>query len=206
MENEHVDQTETVNKEQTNIDTLLTCPCCGKQTMKVPATIDQVSKQEFLAAILTGTQYTHTYNLFNGDLSITIRQISNKVRDKLIHIANKGLLIEDAEEQHYLNIIMSRLYKLSSIVSITVSTQGDSSKFKVYNIEQVVSDTIDKLINYTDKTQLSAINEHIVDPANVSSVPVYIIDKVLQTHTNQVAVLVQSGFDETFQKGIVHVL
>lgn len=203
IENTNTNIQEEQNKQESKF---VTCPCCGKDTMKVPADIDQSIKQGFLASLLTGTQYTHTYNMYNGLLSITVREASNSIKDKLIHIANKGMSLQNKEQSRLLNIIMTRIFKLSSIDIICVYDSVNENNTKIFQIGSFVQTILDRLDKYKDIQDLNIILDDINNPSNISSVPGVIIDKILEAHARQMNVLIQSGFDDSFSEGIVHVL
>lgn len=204
MSEENFENTETTNTDSGK--KLLTCPCCGKLTMPIPAQVDQADKETFLAAILTGTQYQQTYDLFDSRVHITVRQLPNILRDKLIKIANKAIKEKDSAKQDQTHAILARLYKISPISYIQIDDPTDASKNKVYNMQDNITYCIDRLLEIdVDIEQLQSINNRLVDPSYVSSIPIYILDRVMETHMNQVKVLTESGFDDSFSTGIVHV-
>ena len=194
-------------KEQVNQETeeqrLMICPCCGKPTMPVPAVVQGDVKEAFLASLLSGVEYKHTYRLFNGKLQITVRDLPNDIRDLMIRAANKAILEKDEEKQRQLNMAVARLSKLAPIVDIFIDL-GEEEKPKSYNIQALVYNSLNGLIAANGIEQYKQINKNLIDAIQVSAVPSVVIQRVLDTHTKQMAVLLQSGFDETFSMGIVH--
>ena len=47
------------------------CPCCGEKTLKRPVKVDGKIVDDYLASIMTGIPFSHTFNMFDGRLKIT---------------------------------------------------------------------------------------------------------------------------------------
>ena len=182
----------------------MVCPCCGMETMWIPAEVDEHIRDAFLASLLSGVSYQQTYQLFNGVISITVCQISNTLRDKLVRLANKSINTQIDQLKKELTMALGRLNQLSTVLKIVIHGKNGQED-KVYNINQIVQSVLQRLLVQTDADKVRKISSQLIQQSKVSAVPLYMINRVVDTHQKQVAILMQSGFDDSFSTGIVHV-
>lgn len=181
---------------------LLTCPCCGKHTFEAPAKLDEATKQRYLTCIISGVPYTQEYLLFGGVVKVLITELPASVTDKMVRLGAMASLEQSTDRKSALIDLIGRLYRLLPLQTISIESSSDIKQFHVSAICQEVLDTaLDK-----DSTteQLLTLYAKLTDPASVSSISQGILDKLLNTHSQTLDLLVNSGFDEAFYQGIPH--
>jgi hypothetical protein len=59
---------ETTNVEQTKDKEpeFIKCPCCGEMTLRKPLDIKSIVLDEYMASIISGVPFQHTYTLYNN--------------------------------------------------------------------------------------------------------------------------------------------
>lgn len=211
---------ETTDSTQNNDTTTTTevkytiCPCCGKATLPSPAKPNEQLMDHWLACIVTGTPFTHTYNVYDGKLAITVSQLTPDMA-KIVN--NIETIINIAQKKPDANTITSELSSIIStaktvitIMDIEMTTKNNHKLYHPNEVVTNVSDILTKIkydLSINDsiepyKETLLNCYKTITSKDLISGVPAQIIFSVLQTHNNLSTILMDSGFDSNFWKGI----
>lgn len=187
------------------------CPCCGQETQNQPVKVDGKIVDDYLASIMTGEPFNHTFPLYGGKLKITVKSASreeglklydfvlmvepftsdsSQLRD-LIGIVNSYCLVSKIilkageEEQIYMpsKAVIEECYKL-------VETYGKEDLTK--------EDTKTKFLQDV-QSAYTRLSSHTV----LSSTPPAIMNRVINDFKKLEATMLEAGFDENFWRGIV---
>lgn len=186
------------------------CPCCGEKTLKRPVKVDGKIVDDYLASIMTGIPFSHTFNMFDGRLKITCG-LSDRDTGlmfwRFIHFIEPH--VGDATTvQDLLGLINS----YCAVKRIEVTGSGNTNK--MYTPSEILAAACRKfldeweLVTLTDETKkefLQAVSDLYarLKPTDViSSVPPTILKRVNDDFRALETIMLQAGFDENFWKGI----
>lgn len=189
---------EVTNKEFT------TCPCCGKETFPINTELDSKIIDLFMSCVLSQEPFQYTYELFNGKVLVTCKEPSATEQAKVSKLGLKLSNVQDEELRTQINVMLIRMAAIYPIVQIVIQTNGQK---KIYAVQQLCIQLQDKLLaaQTVDKDLIHECLDRLNDVKNTSSIPMTILNKVLDTHSNISNLLTIAGFDTAFYKGIPHV-
>lgn len=191
-------------------DNMPICPCCGKKMDKKPINLDSKVVDDYLASIMTGVPFSHTFELFNGRLTITVSALDKQEGLALYRFV---LLVEpfgttSTVIQDFLGIV--NMY--SFIRRIVVKKDDDQ---KVYIPAEHIFNECRKLVDIWEKEDLTNeekkaeflqklqdVYNELTAPDILSSTPLIILNRALNDYKAVETLLLQAGFDENFWKGI----
>lgn len=190
---------------------MATCPCCGQETIKRPVKVDGKIIDDYLASIMTGVPFSHTFPMFDGRLKITV-SVADK-QEGLVLYRFVFMTEPFAQESSTVRDFLGLVNTYCSIRKIIV-TKGEDQN--VYMPAEHVIAACRKIVDVWEKEDLAkeekkkaeflqalqtAYNELIV-PAVVSSTPMLILNRILTDFRTIESLLLEAGFDENFWKGI----
>lgn len=186
------------------------CPCCGKKTLKRPVKVDGKIVDDYLASIMTGVPFSHTFNMFDGRLKITCG-LSDRDTGlmfwRFIHFIEPHAGDTPAV-QDFLGLINS----YCAVKRIEVTGSGNTNK--MYTPSEILAAACRKfldeweLVTLTDETKkefLQAVSDlyaKLKTTDVISSVPPTILKRVNDDFRALETIMLQAGFDENFWKGI----
>ena len=200
------------------------CPCCGKTTLDKPLDIKSQVLDEYLASIMSGVSFSHTYQLYNGKLEVTVTVLEKQLSRTLLSI--KQLFTDlrrcieetDIKKESILNDITGALNLYIVIKSINTYQNGQLARSfepaqKMAALCSDILDLQDKIYNFMnpdykeeDKDSifesLQALYTKYCTEASLSSIPALMLEAVAKTHSDLYDILLNSGFDENFWHGI----
>lgn len=184
------------------------CPCCGKPTLEYPIQhIPDVLLDQFMACMMSGTPFTHRYEMYDGRMAVTVSQMTEEHR----LIVTEILRILDVAKDTGLEVPGVDLTTLGSIartfVHITEIDIKAGGVTKSYRPSDLVRDIRDRLHKAEpDKTALAdaiqSAHATLTSPNNMAAVPPAQILAVIETHAKVLDILMDAGFDKNFWKGI----
>lgn len=182
----------------------VTCPCCGKETFPVHTELDDKIVELFMACVLAEQPFRYTYELFGGKVLVTCRQPSATEQTVIGRLGIKLASVKDEQLRSQVNVMLMRMAALYPIIQIVVQANGQQ---KTYDVHQLCVDLQEKLMGAEtiDKALIQDCMNQLDDVKNVSSIPMTVLNKVLDTHSNINNLLITAGFDNAFYKGIPHV-
>lgn len=186
------------------------CPCCGEKTLKRPVKVDGKIVDDYLASIMTGVPFSHTFNMFDGRLKITCG-LSDRDTGlmfwRFIHFIEPH--VGDAP------IVQDLLGLINSYCAVKrIEVTGSGNMNKMYTPSGILAEACRKfldeweLVTLTDETKkefLQAVSDLYakLKPTDViSSVPPTILIRVNNDFRALETIMLQAGFDENFWKGI----
>ena len=178
------------------------CPCCGKQTMKLPVQVSESFKQHFLSCMISGTPYQRQYMLFEGKVKVIVTQLHPEWQDNLIQLGVKARLADSQAEKTVLNNISQRVFRLLPIRKFCVTDFRNNSQ--EYNISDIVFALLKEALLAQNIQSLQKIYAKLNDPQVIPCLSMPLIDKLIVTHNRTLDILVESGFDDLFYAGIPH--
>lgn len=188
---------------------MATCPCCGQSTLKKPVKVDSAIVDDYMAGIMTGVPFNHTFDMFNGKLRITV---SSATRDEALKLYRFIFITEPfSADSSMVRDLLGLVNTYCSITNIDVSGRNDESR--IYRPAEAVMSTCTKLLETWDGENLQEKKtEFLADlqkayqtlSANdvLSSTPPMILNRVISDFRALETLLLEAGFDENFWKGI----
>ena len=198
------EETKTTEKETNE---LMRCPCCGEMTLHRPLEIKSAVLDEYMASIISGVQFQHTYTLY-GSVDITVTILSKQEGRKLyttLQMLDK--IIKDSNTPDALKQKMDELYGTIQLYSAITSirTRKDGMVQKRFAPSETIMETCDSLLalgNEWAVTNLEDIYADCCAEGKLSTMPDVMLRAVVKTHNDLYNVLLETGFDENFWKGI----
>jgi hypothetical protein len=189
------------------------CPCCGKPTLDKPLAIKNNLLDHFLSCLITHTQFHHTYELFDGKIKVTCAQLDDKDKQLSKDIATSLqslVLVDDIIEDHKCIAIANTFYLMMHITSIQITAGDMPSLYHPQTVARsIVKDCLGAISKYKeDKSSIDIVNtvysyyDKVTEPTLVSSLPTDVLAQVQETHEKLYNLLLESGFDGNFWKGI----
>lgn len=188
------------------------CPCCGQPTLKKPVKVDGKIIDEYLASIMTGVPFNHTFKLFDGKLRITTTMAN---RDEGLVLWKFLQLVEPFSSSS------SRVADLLGLVNTYCSIKKievigkDKKSSKIYYPSKAVTEACTKFLDEWQLADLSddSSKQKFLDavlgmyndlkPTDVvSSTPPVVLTRVINDFRALETIMLEAGFDENFWKGI----
>jgi len=187
------------------------CPCCGQPTLKKPVKVDGKIVDEYLASIMTGVPFSHTFRLFDGKLKITTTMAD---RDEGRSLWKFLQLVEPfSRTSAQVADLLGLVNTYCSIKKIEVT--GKDKKARIYTPAKAVTDAcIDFLETWQNKdlgeeATKNKFFDGVLDMYNklkptdvLSSTPPVVLTRVINDFRALEAIMLEAGFDENFWKGI----
>lgn len=186
------------------------CPCCGKPTVKKPIKVDSKIVDDYMASIITGVPFNHTFEMFDGKLALTVGAVP---RDTSILLYRFGFLVEPfAITDTPVADLLGLVNAYHGIQKIVVnSSKGD----KIYMPGTHIIEACKKLVeawsgkdltNAETKAEfIQAVQQLYIQLAStdvVSATPPAVITRVVNDFRALETIMLEAGFDENFWKGI----
>jgi len=195
---------EVKTPEEPKDDNMMRCPCCGERTLHKPLEIKSIVLDEYMASIITGVPFSHTYTIHDS-IDITVEMPLKK--DVLAYeraIAELNKLRPSAPNQE----IADKLRAAASMIQIygnitSIVTKKDKTIVKTYTPSEVVKQFVTAIKDVEGNVELIAEaydNSDTTD--NMSTIPEVMLNAIVRTHRDVYGVLLETGFNETFWKGI----
>lgn len=189
----------------------ITCPCCGKPTLVKPLELSGPVLDHYMSCLISGVPFSHTYPVYKGKLEITVTRLS-KEQEQTVKAVNA--VLENCEK--LLSDNLNTVRELAQIIKLYVSIKDIRvmSASKVCYPQDIVLDVcskilelrIDILADTIDHADLLAkVNSFLkilMNPEVMSAVPSSMLAAVVETHSHLFYILMDSGFDVNFWKGI----
>ena len=200
------------------------CPCCGEYTLHKPATIKSMVLDEYMASIMSGVPFSHTYRLYNDKVTVTVTTRSKQEAAELYTAtqqlaelirATEGVDIPSATMLKDLYNIIHLYSKIPSII-----TTKDDSVVKSYTPAAAMRSIMEELKanltafqNYLDPDYdgedkntiinvCSNLHKEYCNEQSLSSLPENVVKTIVETHDDIYAILLDTGFDSNFWTGI----
>lgn len=219
MAEETENKVETTNQEE-QADQFIKCPCCGELTLRKPLDIKSAVLEEYMASIISGVPFQHTYTLYK-QISVTVSVLS-KEADRKMYMAGtlldrllRSLPAEKEELRAYAKELSGTLQAYIYVTSIITERDGKTVK-QMYPAEAVCK-VCDELASLEGDicayavmpTPAAAILDKLVElhtrlcnESVLSTIPDVLIRAVVRTHMQLYNILMTTGFDENFWEGI----
>ena len=195
-------------QEQAPDKTANICPCCGKPTLDYPIPhIPDMLLDQFMACMISGTPFTHRYELYGGRIAITVSQMTE---DHRLTVADILRIIGTAKDMGALapgvdlDTLGSLARTMIHIVEINIKTGGTSKMCRPSDRVRDAHELLRRAEHDKDALQQAVRSAHaaLTSPDNISSVPPAQLLAVIETHAKLLDILMDAGFDKNFWKGI----
>jgi len=201
MEEEPVETAET--KEE-----FIKCPCCGEFTLRKPLDIKSIVLDEYMASIITGVPFEHTYTLHDS-IDVTVRIPLKREYQKLMYLSQDLENIRQSAKQTRPDVA-AQLKNVIDMIQIyggitTISTRSkDGASNKIYRPAEAVDKFIDgvKEMGLLSVDKLLELYKQTDTVENMSALPELMLTAVVKVHNDLYKVLLDTGFTETFWRGI----
>lgn len=190
---------------------MVKCPCCGQETLKHPVKCDSAIVDDYLASILTGVPFKHTFHLFDGKLRITVSASDREEAMKLyrfVFMTESSNISSNNSVRDLLGIVNA----YCSIQEIYVQAKEDAKTyFPAQHIVKICGALADKWEDEdltTDENKTAFLDDlqkaytSLSKPEILSSTPPMIITRVANDFRGIETILLEAGFDENFWQGI----
>jgi hypothetical protein len=198
---------DTEQPKETKEEQVIKCPCCGKMTLQKPLEIKSLVLDEYMASIITGVPFAHTYTVHDS-IDITVEMPSKKdaqfmytATKRLAQLASTLGKPEEAELNEKLRSAIGMIQTYGTITSI-VTRKGDKM-VKSYTPSEAVREFCSAIKDLgPDKKLIEDAYEEKNTPEILSAVPDLMLRAIVDTHDKVYKILLDTGFNETFWKGI----
>ena len=187
------------------------CPCCGEKTLKRPVKVDGKIVDDYLASIMTGEPFSHTFNMFDGRLKITCG-LSNRETGmmfwRFLHFIEPF-----SEDTAFVKDLLGLVNSYCAIKRIEVSGSGDTHK--TYTPAEAIAKACSRFLDDWEmadlgdedsKTKfiqaLADLYDKLKPTDVISSTPPVVLSRVNTDFRALETIMLEAGFDENFWKGI----
>lgn len=203
---------EEFSKDAPKAPEFITCPCCRKPTLVKPLELSGPVLDHYMACLVSGTPFSHTYPIYKGKLEITATRLSKEQEQKVLMASNVITQCE-ARLPEISSVIreLNNMIKLYCCIKEIKLNAGDLKAFYPQDAVFVVCDgltgirmdILSNTISNEDLTEkLNNWYKTLVSPSVLSAVPSTMIAGVVETHSQLYYILLESGFDVNFWTGI----
>ena len=195
------------NTENTK-EEFIKCPCCGELTLHKPLDIKSLILDEYMASIITGVPFAHTYTVYDSiDITAEIptkhdAQFVYGTIQRLNRLAAMCAGKEPLDTADKLKSAAGMIQTYSTITSIV--TRRDKQIVKTYAPAEAIKNFCVAIKEIPD-TNIELILEAFEEcdsPEILSTVPDLMIRAIEKTHNDIYTILLNTGFNENFWKGI----
>lgn len=187
------------------------CPCCGQPTLKKPVRIDGKIVDEYLAGIITGEPFSHTFEMFDGRLNITCSMTSRD--DGLVFWRFLHFVEPYKSEATFIQDLLGLVSAYCGIKKIAVKGKDDTAKTyepaekilaecKLFLNEWETVPLADADKKHSFVEALGLLYDNLKQTDVTSSTPPVILSRVNSDFRALETVMLEAGFDENFWKGI----
>ena len=107
-------------------DNLIVCPCCHQKTLHKPVKPNAQVTDQWMACLITGVPFNHTYPIYGGRINVTVTRLSPELVDMEVKVGaalDKLSAIEWSAGAPVNFDIMKTMYKLCiGITSISMKS------------------------------------------------------------------------------------
>lgn len=198
---------ETTETKEIKTPEMIKCPCCGELTLRKPLDIKSIILDEYMASIITGVPFAHTYTVYDSiDITVEIpakkdAQFMLAAVQKLHHLAYTNNDPKDEDIAPKLRDAAGLIQTYGTVLSIV--TRKDKQVVKSYTPSEAVRDFCAAIKDMNnDKQLILEAYEELNTPEVLSAVPDMMLRAITDTHDHVYKILLDTGFNETFWKGI----
>lgn len=198
---------ETTENKEIKEPEMIKCPCCGELTLRKPLDIKSIILDEYMASIITGVPFAHTYTVYDSiDITVEIpakkdAQFMLAAVQKLNHLAYTNNDPKDEDIAPKLRDAAGLIQTYGTVLSIV--TRKDKQVVKSYTPSEAVRDFCAAIKDMNnDKQLILEAYEELNTPEALSAVPDMMLRAITDTHDHVYKILLDTGFNETFWKGI----
>lgn len=224
------ENTTQATEQQQEKPTKMKCPCCGEMTLNRPPEIKSAVLDEYMASIITGVPFQHTYTLY-GTVDVTVAILS-KQQGRLLYTATQlldRLIKTDVIKDKQLVAALSELHGTMQLYSAipSIKTYKEKRLQKEFTPADVVFTACAQLVHnqtniekyywepdYESVVQqgegnfpdipglLMELYHNCCQEEKLSSLPDLMLRAIARTHSDIYNILMETGFDENFWRGI----
>ena len=194
-------ETETKKNEQPT-SVLTICPCCQQNTLKVPASPDPELLDTYMACIMSGVPFWRTYDLYNGKISVDVTVVPY---NDAVFIDKWKAEADHIKEEHpeLIPEVLNVTLMFSRYMHIKTISCGNMTYYPKDSLVKHIEEYFKSSSEETDKPEaIKRLVNNLTDPKEYSAISVDILDTLIRTHTSLYEVLMATGFDQNFWKGI----
>lgn len=189
-----------------------TCPCCGQPTLRQPVKPGQALTDHWMACMIAGVPFSHTYPLYAGRVEITVSMMTAET-EKLVNALSAKLNVfePDMSQSDAMQVdlphmrAMLRMYALIDKIRIRTS-MNDWKEFLPREVVHDVKSRVDSAARGdTPLARLEALDaayDMLMSSSMLSSLPLDIIATVTEAHIQLNSIMMNAGFDQNFWAGI----
>jgi hypothetical protein len=196
--------------EETKKEERIKCPCCGELTLRKPLEIKSLILDEYMASIVTGIPFSHTYTVHDTiDVTATVptkseTQLMLTVSQRLDNLASTVTAADSIAEAVLNDKIRAAVGMIQTYGTITsIVTHNKDKIIKTYTPAESIKKfclAVGELGN--DKEKIVAAYETCDTADSLSTLPDLMLRAISKTHNDIYTILLDTGFNETFWKGI----
>ena len=215
---EEIENTAEQTQEDKN-EKFVKCPCCGELTLQRPLDIKSAVLDEYMASIISGVPFQHTYTLHNSlDVTATVLSKAEKTKIyntlQLLDTVSKTLGEKDPTNRTKIDELSVTIQLYCYIAEIR--TRKDKQMIGSFSPAAKISELCDKInalqaqiILYATSgeatdivTELVSLYDTDCSDKILSAVPDVMLRAIVRTHTDLYNILMSESFDSNFWKGI----
>ena len=179
------------------------CPCCGELTLRKPLEIKSQILDEYMASIITGVPFAHTYTIHDS-IDITVEMPSKKDAQIIFNTAKKLDQLAAIQPEEYAQQLRSYAGMIQTYGNVlSIVTRKDKKIVKTYAPSEAIRELCNTIKELGDNVSL--IIESCAEkdtPECLSTVPDIMLRAIMKTHNDIYTILLDTGFNETFWRGI----
>ena len=205
-------------EEKTEKVEKIKCPCCGELTLTKPVEIKSIILDEYMASIITGVPFTHTWELYNGTVKITVESLDKRGSTLLyaaVQVLEKWLAEAEKEENAkvfessipIVRELLGTIRLFYGVKTITILRDGKIQKQLMPSdtIRKAVDDIIEASRKKDDMELVKTVAQAAkicCSPDTISTLSDVIVRTVVVAHADLYTLLLDAGFDTNFWAGI----
>lgn len=187
-----------------------TCPCCGKPTLAKPLKPGKLLMDQWLACLVSGVPFVHTYEMYDGKISLSITLPTADQTTRLTEALSVLEHLQTAYSAELASIdflaLRRGLILFLGFQEITVKTDNVSKTYVPEKIAEGCIADAAALRSVSDaeelKTKLTTMQQTLLSEQLVSALPLPLLVAAMETHKKLNALMVDAGFSEGFWTGI----
>jgi len=180
------------------------CPCCGEMTLHKPLEVKSIVLDEYMSSIITGVPFSHTYTLHDSidvTVEVPLKKDALMLQRALKQLEKLRTAAKSQEESDKLRAAWSMIQVYGNIVSIV--TRKDNATVNTYFPSECIKQFVSAIKDMDGNIDLIIEAYESCDTTeNMSTIPEIMLNAIVKTHGDVYRVLMDTGFNETFWKGI----
>lgn len=216
---------EATNNATERVDDYIMCPCCKKLTLKKPLDLSNQLTDAWVACLVSGVPFNHTYKLYGNRVEANVRVIASalsaKIRQALAVLDGLDRLScwdNGIQRPVDFGVLKTLIPVACSIVELRINGTPENRSYFPARVAEAAVDTLIGLYSSTmehkDETgaglppsdecieALKKVQSELTSEQLMSALPLSVLVTLSSTHANLNILMSDAGFGAGFWEGI----